>query len=73
MVMKSLQLEAETKGENGDFFKERCVNTTNDIYDDSCPESCDGVYRTFDGCCNNLVNKQYGQTVKFNHNRSVVL
>ena len=64
--MKSLQLEAEANGDNGDFFKERCVNTTNDIY--SCPESCDGDYRSYNGCCNNMVNKQYGEIVKFDYN-----
>ena len=72
IVMKSLQLEAEANGDNGDFFKEKCVNTTKDIY--SCPESCDGDYRSYNGCCNNMVNKQYGEIVKFDHNnRSVVL
>ena len=72
MVMRSLQLEAEANGDNGDFFKERCVSITNDMY--SCrPESCDGDYRTFSGCCNNLINKQYGQIVKVDHNNSSIL
>ena len=70
--MKSLQLEAEANGDNGDFFKERCVNTTNTIY--SCSESCEGDYRSYNGCCNNKINKQYGEIVKFDYNnRSFVL
>ena len=71
MIMRSLKLKAEAYGDNGDFFKENCVNTTNAIY--SCPESCDGVYRTYSGCCNNLINKQYGQIVKVDHNNSSIL
>ena len=66
MLMKSLQLTAEA-GHKEDFFKDTCVNKTNDIY--SCSEPCDGVYRTFSGCCNNLINKQYGQIVKFEHQK----
>ena len=71
IVMKSLQLEAEANGDNGDFFKEKCVNTTNDIY--SCPESCEGDYRSYNGCCNNKINKQYGEIVKFDHNNMFVV
>ena len=67
-IVTSLQQEAEANGQNGDFFKEKCVDTTNDIF--SCSEPCDGVYRTFSGCCNNLINKQYGQIVKFEHQKN---
>ena len=65
-ITKSIQLELEACGDNGDFFKERCFNEINQRY--SCPESCVGVYRTFSGCCNNLINKQYGQIVKVDQN-----
>ena len=34
IISKSLQLEAEANGDNGDFFKERCFDTTNDITDE---------------------------------------
>merc|ERR550532_3514694 len=49
--MRSLQLNSSNTG-NIDFFKEKCFNQT--VEESSCRESCDGVYRTFTGCCNNL-------------------
>ena len=70
-IVTSLQQEAEANGQNGDFFKEKCVNTTNDIF--SCSEPCDGDYRTFNGCCNKLINKQYGQIEKVDHNKRSIL
>ena len=60
-VMKKLQLNTSTT--NGGHFLEACFNETSEQY--SCLESCDGVYRSFTGCCNNLDNKEYGQIIKF--------
>ena len=61
-LMKSLQIKNKANGGSGEFFKESCVNLTSKSL--SCSESCEGVYRTFSGCCNNLVNTEYGQAVK---------
>ena len=52
-----------SNGDSGGFFREACVNLTSEQF--SCNVTCDGVYRTFDGCCNNLINTEYGQIMKF--------
>ena len=61
-LMKSLQIKNKANGGSGEFFKESCANLTSKSL--SCSETCEGVYRTFSGCCNNLVNTEYGQAVK---------
>ena len=58
-VKKSLQLNAKSNSLAGKHFMEACFNETSKQY--SCSEKCDGVYRSFTGCCNNLVNTEYGQ------------
>ena len=64
-MMRSLVEKIKENGGSGKFFKESCVNLTSESL--SCSETCDGVYRTFSGCCNNLVNTEYGQDVKCNY------
>ena len=64
-VMKSLQLNSSNYGVDGGHFQEACFNETSEQH--SCSESCDGVYRSFTGCCNNLVNTEYGLIREF-HN-----
>ena len=60
-VKKKLQLRTSAK--DGGHFQEACFKET--LEQHSCSESCDGVYRSFTGCCNNLVNTEYGQIIKF--------
>ena len=62
-VMKSLQFNASSKGVDREHFQEACFKETSEQH--SCSESCDGVYRSFTGCCNNLVNTEYGQIIQF--------
>ena len=64
-VKKSLQLNAKSNSLAGKHFMEACFNETSKQY--SCSEKCDGVYRSFTGCCNNLVNTEYGLIREF-HN-----
>ena len=62
--MASLQLAASASGGTGTgFFRDICVDLTSQQL--ACTETCDGVYRTFTGCCNNLINTEYGQIIKF--------
>ena len=63
IVMRSLQSKDKASGGSGKFFKESCVDRTERSF--ACYESCEGVYRTFSGCCNNLVNTEYGQIIQF--------
>ena len=64
MQMASLQLAASASGGTGTgFFRDICVDLTSQQL--ACTETCDGVYRTFTGCCNNLINTEYGQIIQF--------
>ena len=62
-VMKSLQLNADSNGVDGEHFQEVCFKETSEQH--SCLESCDGVYRSFTGCCNNLDNPEHGLIREF--------
>ena len=63
IVMKALQLNASSYGVDEEHFQDACFKETSEQL--SCQESCVGVYRTFTGCCNNLINTEYGQIIKF--------
>ena len=58
-VKKTLQLSAKSNSLAEKHFLEACFNETSKQH--SCSKKCDGVYRSFTGCCNNLVNTEYGQ------------
>ena len=62
-VMKSLQSNASNYGVDREHFLEACFKETSEQH--SCSESCDGVYRSFTGCCNNLDNTEYGLIREF--------
>ena len=59
-IWKSLHLTARPAGDTA-ALEEACVDL--DSEQSSCSESCDGDYRTFTGCCNNLLNTEHGQVV----------
>ena len=63
-LAKSLHLEAskvQAQSDSAGFFMQVCVNENNKKF--SCKnETCGGVYRTPTGCCNNLINLNYGQS-----------
>ena len=68
MIMKALQVTAEqsassdakTGGRSFNFFRDICLSLS--APQTACTEPCDGKFRTFTGCCNNLVNPQYGES-----------
>ena len=63
MIMKALQVTAEQSASSGgrsfNFFRDICLSLS--APQTACTEACDGKFRTFTGCCNNLVNPQYGE------------
>ena len=67
MIMRALQLTADQaapadskKGSRTfGFFRDICVSLS--APQAACTETCDGKFRTFSGCCNNLVKPQYGE------------